>query len=111
MEQIKIGLSLFSEAVKLAKTTKDLLPESKDKDVISQSLESADKAARLAEVQVAQALGYQLCKCTFPPQIMLSKGYKQQNYNHEEEYICSNCGKSNIKPPAPRLPSRNSGVV
>jgi len=111
MEQIKVGLSLFSEAVGLAKKTKDLLPESKDKDVISQSLESADKAAKLAEVQVAQALGYQLCKCTFPPQVMLSKGYKVQNYHHEEEFVCASCGKSNIKPPHSRLPKRNNGVV
>ena len=87
------------------------MPDSKNKDVISQSLDNADKAIKLAEVQVAQALGYQLCMCTFPPQIMLSKGYKEHNYHNEEEFICSNCGKSNIKPPPPRLPPSRTSVV
>jgi hypothetical protein len=104
MESFKIGLSLFSEAIGLAKKTQELLPESKDKEAVEKSLNEANKAAKLAEAQIAQALGYNLCKCTFPPQVMLSNGYKETNYAHVEEFICPLCKKSSIPPKAPPLP-------
>ncbi|MCU7844704.1 MAG: hypothetical protein KZQ93_12770 [Candidatus Thiodiazotropha sp. (ex Monitilora ramsayi)] len=104
MEGIKIGLSLFGQAIGLVNQTKDLLPESQDKEAIEKSLAEADKAAKMAEAQLAQALGYKLCKCTFPPQIMLSNGYKEDNYAQQEEFICPLCKKSSIPPPAPDLP-------
>lgn len=99
MESVKIGLSLFTEAMGLAKTVQEALPESVEKDQIERSLAEAKKAANLAEAQIANALGYKLCKCTFPPQIMLSQGYKDTGYKHEEEYLCPNCKKSSIPPP------------
>lgn len=99
IESVKTGISLFSEAIGLVKKTKDLLPDSKDKDVIEQSLIEASKAAKLAESQIAQALGYKLCQCTFPPQIMLSQGYKELDYHHEEEFVCPKCKRSSISPP------------
>lgn len=93
MEGVKLGLSLFGrQAIGLVKQTKDLLPESHDKKAIEKSLEEADKAAKMAEAQIAQALGYRLCKCTFPPQIMLSKGYREVNYSQQEEFVCPLCG-------------------
>jgi hypothetical protein len=100
MESVKMGVSLLGESIGLIKKTKDLLPESKEKDVITKSLVEADKAAKLAESQIALALGYKLCQCTFPPQIMLSKGYKAFEYHHEEEFVCVNCNKSSIEPPS-----------
>lgn len=100
IEGVKAGLALFSEAIGLAKQTKELLPESQDKEAIEQGLEQANKAAKLAESQVAQALGYKLCQCTFPPHIMLSHGYKELEYHHEEEFVCPNCKKSSIEPPS-----------
>ena len=105
MESVKLGLSLFSEAIGLAKKTHDLLPESDDKEAIGKSLEQADKASKLAEAQIAQALGYELCKCTFPPQIMVSNGYKLDSHMHKEEYICPACKKSSIPPKDPPLPT------
>ncbi len=104
MEGVKLGLSLFGQAIGLVKQTNDLLPDSKDKEAIEKSLEGAGKAAKMAEAQIAQALGYELCKCTFPPQIMLSNGYKEVDYSQQEEYICPLCNKSSISPPAPDLP-------
>ncbi|MEW8458936.1 MAG: hypothetical protein AB2653_01360 [Candidatus Thiodiazotropha endolucinida] len=104
MEGLKTGLSLFGQAIGLVKQTKELLPESQDKETIEKSLEEADRAAKMAEAQIAQALGYHLCKCTFPPQIMLSNGYKEVDYCQQEEFICPACKKSSIPPPAPDLP-------
>lgn len=104
MESVKIGISLLGESIGLIKKTKDLLPDSNEKDIISKSLEEADKASKLAESQIALALGFKLCQCTFPPQIMLSHGYKEMTYDHVEEYICPNCNKSSISPPSKPLP-------
>lgn len=98
MESVKLGLSLFSDAVGLAKKTKDALPDSKNKDTIEKSLNEAGKAAKLAEAQIAQALGYKLCKCEFPPLVMLSTGYKETRQGYIENYVCPSCSKSSIAP-------------
>ena len=99
IESVRVGVSLLGESIGLIKKTKDLLPDSKEKEIIEKSLEEAAKASKLAESQIAQALGYKLCQCTFPPQIMLSQGYKEQNYHHQEEFFCPRCKKSSIAPP------------
>jgi len=103
MESVKIGLSLLGDSIGLIKKTKELLPEGDEKEAIEASLIQADKAAKLAESQIAQALGYKLCQCTFPPQIMLSQGYKQLKHHNEEDFICPKCSKSSIAPPAPPI--------
>jgi len=103
MESVRIGVSLLGESIGLIKKTKDLLPDSDEKLVIEKSLIEAAKAAKLAESQIAQALGYKLCQCTFPPQIMLSKGYTERQLYHEEEFVCPKCNKSSIAPPSKPL--------
>lgn len=102
MESVKMGLSLFSEAIGLVRNAQNTLPDSKEKESIEKSLVEAGKAAKLAEAQIENALGYILCKCTFPPQIMLSQGYKESNYSHKEEFVCPKCNKSSI--PLPDMP-------
>ncbi|EOW9411513.1 TPA: hypothetical protein ACMDVO_003661 [Vibrio cholerae] len=106
MDSFKTGLSLLGDSIGLIKKVKDLLPDSNEKEAISKSLIEADKAAKLAESQIALALGYRLCKCTFPPQIMLSKGYKDLGYHHEEEFVCLKCNKSSIEPPSKQIDYR-----
>jgi hypothetical protein len=96
-EALKSGLGLFKDAISIAKGAKDLLPSGKEKDTIAQSLEAAERATQLAEAQIAQALGYHLCQCTFPPQIMLSKGY--QGYG--ERFECPKCRKGWPPPEEP----------
>lgn len=100
MESVRIGVSLLGESIGLIKKTQELLPDSPDKELIGRSLAEADKASKLAESQIALALGYNLCQCTFPPQIMLSQGYKEQQRHHEEEFVCPSCNKSSIEPPS-----------
>jgi hypothetical protein len=100
MESVRIGVNLLGESIGLIKKTKELLPDSDEKLAIGKSLEEAGKAAQLAESQIALALGYKLCQCTFPPQIMLSNGYKELSHHSEEEFVCSRCKKSSIEPAA-----------
>ena len=96
-EAQKSGLALFKDAISIAKGAKDLLPSGKDKDTIEQSLDEAERATRLAEARIARALGYRLCQCTFPPQIMLSKGYR----NYSEHFECPQCRKGWPPPEVP----------
>jgi hypothetical protein len=88
-DELKVGLDLLKAAIGLAKDTKDLLPESDNKNALTAGLESAERSTVLAEAQIAKSLGYQLCQCTFPPQIMLSVGRQ----GAQERFQCPTCKK------------------
>jgi hypothetical protein len=105
-EALKSALALFRDAISVAKGAKDLLPSGKDRDTVEQSLEAAERATKLAEAQVAKALGYRLCQCTFPPQIMLSKEYVGES----ERFECPNCRKG-WPPPEVPIEYSNRGIV
>ena len=51
------------------------------------AIKEADTAFKLAESEIAQNLGYQLCRCTWPPQIMLSIEQEE----HGEKFQCPKC--------------------
>ena len=93
-DELKVGIDLFKSAIGLAKDAKDLLPDGEQKTTMVSSLDTAEKTTAIAEAQIAKALDYHLCQCTFPPQIMLSNGYDEIGV---ELFICSNCNK--IYPP------------
>lgn len=57
---------------------------SREGELIDAALDKATKATAIAKAEVAQALGYQLCKCEFPPTPMLTVG---------------NTGKGNVSAP------------
>ncbi len=42
------------------------------------------------QIPIAQALRYEICRCTFPPQIMLSQGYRE----NREHFQCPRCGNT-----------------
>ena len=75
LDELKAALGLFRTAIGLAKDSRDLLPDGKEKEVVTQTLDEAEKAAQIAEASIAQAFGYELCKCEFPPTPMLRIGY------------------------------------
>ena len=103
---LKSGLGLFKDAISVAKGAKDLLPSGGQKDAIEKSLDAAERATQLAEAQIAQALGYHLCQCTFPPQIMLSTGYKGDS----ERFECPKC-KKGWPPPEIPISYPDHGIV
>jgi len=91
-DAVKIGLSLFRDAIELAKDVKSTLPDGEKKRAIEEGLDKAELSSKIAEAQVARALGYSLCKCTFPPQIMLSQGMRPTAYLEAECVKCPKCG-------------------
>jgi hypothetical protein len=88
---IKAGIDVFRNAIGLAKEAKELLPDGAKKDAIERSLAAAEQESKIGQAQIAQALGFTLCKCAFPPPIMLSKGYHPRH--GEELFECPSCKK------------------
>lgn len=83
-EMARVGLGLV-------KHTKDRVRAGPVREQADRKLAEAERTLDLAEVQIARALGYKLCQCTFPPQIMLSQG-PHQKYN-TEVFRCPVCSR------------------
>jgi hypothetical protein len=79
-EYIKAG----SEAFVLLKSLYPLLP-TQNRDEVEARIEAAEQALQKANVALAQAWGFRLHDCTFPPQIMLY----DSNVNGR---VCPRCG-------------------
>lgn len=72
---------------------KDELPDGPKKEAVSRSLQAAERQSKVAEAQIAAALGYPLCRCEFPPTIMLRVGSKRGR----DQYKCNRCER--LHPP------------
>jgi hypothetical protein len=93
MSDVESYIQASKGVLDIAKTMIGMLPKGQQHDDAEVRLEQAHKALRAAEVQLAKSLGYHLCQCTFPPQIMLSKGRHPEH--NEEIFTCGNCNKQN----------------
>jgi hypothetical protein len=76
---VKLTIDALRGAISLAKEANASSPNGAAKDAAAAGLDTAERAAKMAEAQFAQALGLQLCQCTFPPQIMLASGRHPSN--------------------------------
>jgi hypothetical protein len=86
-EYIKAG----TEAFILLKTLYPLLP-TQSRDEVETKIQAAQDALEKANVELAKAWNYKLCKCSFPPQIMLWDKTEGAN-------ICPKCSDRNPRPP------------
>jgi hypothetical protein len=61
---------------------------------VDDALEKASQAAKIAEAEVAKALGYELCRCEFPPIPVRTVGRIDQPRIKRAGpvYECPNCG-------------------
>jgi len=96
----KLALDLLRSAVGLL--PKKVHGEATKVEVETAELEAvlakAEDALKRSEASAAQALGYLLCKCTFPPQIML---WREQ----EGAFVCDRCEHRSGKAYRPDRPS------
>ena len=97
VSDIKDWLGLGQTAILLLKETLPLLPKGKS-DELEVAITRASEALSRSDAALAKALGYKLCKCTFPPQPMLW-------VKSEDAEVCPNCG---TKGP-PKTPQVNRG--
>jgi len=82
-EAVKTFLRLGKEAI-------EELPDGPAKDEARAALERAREQGLLAEVQLANSIGYKLCKRHKPAEIMLSIG-REARWNIER-FKCPACG-------------------
>jgi hypothetical protein len=78
---------------------KDLLSlvPATERKAAEETLEKADVAFRTAEARFAKELGYELCQCTWPPQIMTRESASRlmgggANAYRNETWRCASCG-------------------
>ena len=101
-EAVKSGFDAFRSAIETLKSARGLFkPGKPERNQIDQSIETAEKELALAEAQIAQALGYELCKAHFPPVPML-KDRVHAKYV-EDIWKCPECG---LETPPPEYFSR-----
>jgi hypothetical protein len=98
---LRAGVEALSSAWRLIKDIRASgKPTEEQSQLIDRAISEAGKAAKIAEVQMAQSLGFKLCKCEFPPNIMLSVGYRIVPGFSEPEHVfeCKSCGLNTAAP-------------
>jgi len=91
MDQVSDYIKTSKNVLDILKTLGSLLPKGPQAEEAQRQLEQAEKALQASEAQLAQSLGYELCQCTFPPQIMLSK--KRHHIHDKKIFECPGCGQ------------------
>ena len=97
----KTAFEALRTAIGLVNDTKNLLPKDEKTEVIAAALATAESSSRIAEAEIAKALGYELCKCQFPPTPMLTVGYFAGAAGHktgDPVFECPKCGADNARP-------------
>jgi hypothetical protein len=89
------GLRLLTGVVPILKKLVDGLPKNENKVEATETLERVERQLKIAEAQIMQGFGYELCRNHNPPEIMLSKD--------DKNWICPSCGnRKDTCPPKPR---------
>jgi hypothetical protein len=89
---VKSGFDAVRTVLGLVKDVQVTLPPGEKKEAIGKSLAHAEREVQLAEAQVARALGYRLCQCSFPPITMLLAGFRLDAFdNHQNLHECPAC--------------------
>jgi hypothetical protein len=96
IKEIAEYLGAGKMALDLLKSARDALPKGANADQLQEKIDEAERALGTSKAAAAKALGFKLCQCTFPPQVMLWR-------EPERAHICPGCGhkveKLNYTPP------------
>jgi hypothetical protein len=76
-------------AISEFKSIRDSLPRGKKRDEIDEKIKRAEDMLSRADAQLAQKLGFELCKCSFPPKIMLWA-------ESQSASVCPACGHQKV---------------
>lgn len=90
-----VWLSAAKTTLDIFKSVRSELPQGIKSEEAQKQIEKAELALKSSEAQLAKALGYVLCRCTFPPQAMLWNKDRQVN-------VCPECGDIWPRPPEVR---------
>ncbi|WP_271896156.1 hypothetical protein [Candidatus Phyllobacterium onerii] len=91
IDALRALLGIYTDATKS-------LP-AKDQQTATLAIEKSIEQLDIAEAQIARALGYELCKCQFPPTVMLTVGHSNARGNKPGPiYECPKCGYDTAAP-------------
>ena len=91
---VKAAFDAFRTAIGLVRDARKAIGgDDAQAQVVTKALDHAVSTAAIAEAEIAKALGYQLCKCEFPPTMMLTVGYRSRGTETGEPvFQCPKCG-------------------
>ncbi len=92
VEDLDSYIRLGKDAFDLLKAALPLLPKKQDQEAVQEKIAAAEKALQESKAEFAKNLGYHLCRCTYPPNIMLWNKDRRTN-------VCQVCGDMNPPPP------------
>jgi hypothetical protein len=98
---LKAAFDAFRSAVGLVRDTeKAISRDDAQRKVVDEALDHAVRTAAIAEAEIAKALGYELCKCEFPPTVMLTVGFKSERgqTGSGPVFECPKCGYTTAGP-------------
>jgi hypothetical protein len=78
-------LGAAKTALDILKGIQSELPKSEQSDKAHEQIAKAETSLQLSQAELAKALGYKLCRCAFPPPIMLWK-------KDQRVHVCPDCG-------------------
>jgi hypothetical protein len=91
---LSIAIGSLRSALGLLKDAHDLMIDSPKNRAAEVALATAEQQLSLGASLAAQEMGYNLCKCTFPPQIALLQ---------EGAHKCPKCGRDTDEDYAPTM--------
>jgi hypothetical protein len=95
-------LTAAKTALDIIKGIRGELPRGSEADKAQREIAKAESALETSKAELAKSLGFKLCKCSFPPPIMLWNATERSN-------ICLACGDRNPPPPvAHQMPVHES---
>ena len=87
-------ITAAKSALDILKGIRAELPKGPQADKAQQQIEQAESALKLTNAKLAQTFDYKLCRCAFPPPIMLWRAADRLN-------ICPKCGDRFPPPQSP----------
>jgi hypothetical protein len=97
------GVSQLGSVLSTVKSVIGMFPMRQKEEAAKELLQIEEKL-QIAEAQIAKGLGYELCKCTWPPQIMVHAG----DVNYGERFRCPACGRVVSPDDMPLLDNRQT---
>jgi hypothetical protein len=97
-------------AIGLVRDIQEALPPGEKKETVTRTLAEADNQIRRGEEEIAEALGYQLCRCAYPPTPMLTVGRRNAVSKTDQLLLvnakagaipvheCPRCGRNDADP-------------
>jgi hypothetical protein len=84
-------LRLGKDALDLLKSALPFLPQGKQREDAETKINAAEKGLAESKAEMAKKLGYKLCLCEYPPEVMLWREREQAN-------VCPLWGRKNPRP-------------